>query len=228
MRARTLCYYQVISVTGKITMYKLYGTARSGSAAIEMALKACGAKYSIFEASSWQKESDIDALRALNPLVQIPTLVLPDGSVMTESAAIIIHLGLEYPDSGLLSSEALVRAQQLRGLVYISANCYAAVGMIDYPERWLPDGSEDQNKLLAKGALQKLYQQWEIFSDVFYGSQAWRAQSPGGLEMLACVVTRWSRARERLSHSRASFCSSLVEVEKHPVIRDVIDQHWQA
>ena len=32
--------------------------------------------------------------RRVNPLCQIPTLQLPDGSVLTESAAILIHLGL--------------------------------------------------------------------------------------------------------------------------------------
>ncbi len=209
-------------------MYKLYGTKRSGSAAIEMALKACGVEYTLFKASSWEQDSDINGLRALNPLVQIPTLVLPDNSAITESAAMMIYLGMEYPHSGLLSADARVRAQQLRGLVYISANCYASVGIIDYPERWLPGGSEEQHKQLAKGALQKLYQQWDIFSDVFYGSQAWRPQNPGGLEMLACVVSRWSRTREHLSQSRAAFCASLTDTETQPAIREVISTHWRA
>ena len=30
---------------------------------------------------------------AVNPLGQIPTLVLDDGTVLSESAAILIHLG---------------------------------------------------------------------------------------------------------------------------------------
>jgi glutathione S-transferase len=56
-----------------------------------------------------------DALARINPLKQIPTLVTPDGQVLTESAAILIHLGLEFPASALLAGN---RAQILRGLVY--------------------------------------------------------------------------------------------------------------
>ncbi|ELY3985023.1 glutathione S-transferase [Cronobacter muytjensii] len=207
-------------------MYHLYGTARSGSAAIEMALRACNAEYQVCKASSWQKESSTEELKQRNPLAQIPTLILPDDSVLTESAAIIIHLAMEYPHAGLLSSDARVRAQQLRGLVYIAANCYASVGIIDYPERWLPDSAEDQHTQLAQGACQKLYQQWDIFSDIFYGTQAWQPESPGGLEMLACVVTRWSRTREHLRLSRPDFCSSLTEIENDALIRAVTDYHW--
>ena len=33
------------------------------------------------------------------------------------------------------------RAQALRGLVFIAANCYAAIGVIDYPERWCLPGA---------------------------------------------------------------------------------------
>jgi glutathione S-transferase len=38
-------------------------------------------------------DSAQDELQRVNPLGQIPTLVAPDGSVLTESAAILIHLG---------------------------------------------------------------------------------------------------------------------------------------
>ncbi|EOV8148151.1 hypothetical protein ACX4ER_002266 [Cronobacter dublinensis] len=38
-------------------MYKLYGTKRSGSAAIEMALKACGVEYTLLKASSWESRA---------------------------------------------------------------------------------------------------------------------------------------------------------------------------
>ena len=36
----------------------------------------------------------------MNPMRQIPTLVLPDGEVMTESAAILIYLADLHPRRG--------------------------------------------------------------------------------------------------------------------------------
>lgn len=67
-------------------MYTLYGIDESGSCMIEIALQRC--------AVAWRR---IDALARINPLKQIPTLVTPEGQVLTESAAILIHLGLGFP-----------------------------------------------------------------------------------------------------------------------------------
>jgi GST-like protein len=38
---------------------------------------------------------------AVNPLKQVPALVLPGGQVLTESAAILIWLGDSRPDAAL-------------------------------------------------------------------------------------------------------------------------------
>src|SRR4051812_6084057 len=111
-------------------MPTLYGTRGSGSAAVEVALAIAGVDATLVDAASWQESLGLDALKRVNPLAQIPTLILDDGSALTESAAILIHLGLAHPQSGLLASEPVQRAQQIRGLVYIAANCYAAIGIL--------------------------------------------------------------------------------------------------
>src|SRR5215212_6976397 len=120
-------------------MLTLYGTQGSGSVAIEAALAIAGLDARLVDAASWQESAGLEELKRVNPLAQIPTLVLDDGSVMTESAAILIHLGLAHAASGLLASEPSARAQQIRGLVYVAANCYAGIGILDYPDRWFPD-----------------------------------------------------------------------------------------
>jgi GST-like protein len=103
-------------------MYTLYGIDESGSCMIEIALQRCAVPWRRIDASSWEDGEGSDALARINPLKQIPTLVTPEGQVLTESAAILIHLGLEFPASELLAGN---RAQILRGLVYIAANCYS-------------------------------------------------------------------------------------------------------
>ena len=100
---------------------------------MEAALRIAGAPYRVVDAASWQPGPGLDELRTVNPLAQVPTLVLPEGTVMSESAAILAVLGLRYPDSGLLPADPAVRARSLRGLVYIAANCYACIGVIDVP-----------------------------------------------------------------------------------------------
>jgi len=92
-------------------MYTLYGSRGSGSAAVEAALALVGAPCRIVETASWDRNDAFQELLKLNPLGQIPTLVLPDGSALSESAAILIHLGSVHPDSGLLP-RAPVRPNQ--------------------------------------------------------------------------------------------------------------------
>lgn len=206
-------------------MFTLLGADRSGSAAIEMALTLCGPEYRRVAASSWEEGAGQDELKRLNPLMQVPTLVIPGDGVLTESAAILTHLGLTFPLSGLLSQDPFERAQQLRALAYITTNCYASIGLIDYPERWLPDADPDQLDRLVAGARSKLHSQWDVFSDVFYNSVAWHPQAPGAVEILASVVSRWSGAREHLSASRPEFYESLDVIDRHPVVKAVLRRH---
>lgn len=206
-------------------MFTLFGANRSGSAAIEIALTLCGADHQLVAASAWEEGAGQNELKRLNPLMQVPTLVIPGGGVLTESAAILTHLGLTFPLSGLISQDALERAQQLRALAYITTNCYASIGLIDYPERWLPDADPDQLDRLVAGARSKLHSQWDVFSDVFYNPVAWHPHAPGAVEILASVVSQWSGAREHLGRSRPEFYASLGVVDRHPIIKAVLQRH---
>lgn len=118
----------------KVT-YTLFGSRGSGYAAIEVALRVCGLPDRQVRASSWESDSAIEELARVNPLRQIPTLLLPDGAVLTESAAILIHLGLTVPAGTLLPESPGAKAQAIRGLVFIAANCYSAISINDCPAR---------------------------------------------------------------------------------------------
>ena len=168
-------------------MLTLYGTKNSGAAAIEAALARAGLAYTAVDAARWNPGPGLDELLRVNPLGQIPTLVLADGTVLTESAAILIHLGLTCPPGLLLPADASARARAVRGLVFIAANCYAAVGVVDYPERWCEPCDDAMKARVAAGARARLYEQWRVFADEF--EIGFEAGSPGALELLATVVS---------------------------------------
>ncbi|MCD5994830.1 glutathione S-transferase [Pseudomonas sp. CDFA 602] len=207
-------------------MYTLFGAEGSGSVAIEIALGRCNVCYTLIPACAWEEGSDKEALEQANPLVQVPTLILPDGSVMTESVAILIHLGLEFPESGLLPRSVVSQAHALRALVYIAANCYSAIGIIDHPERWMPDTDQVSLTRLEEGARLRLYEHWETFSDVFVQPDFWRPDAPGAVEVLAAVVTRWSGTREHLQMRRPEFHVSLLQIDAHPTVKPVAERQW--
>jgi GST-like protein len=221
-------------------MLRLYGDSGSGSAAVEVALSLCGLEYELRRAATWRHEgraqqAALAELTLANPLHQLPTLVQEDGTVLSESAAILMHLGLDHPRSSLLPRAASQRAQAMRGLVFIAANLYSAIGVIDHPERWI--ATEAGATKLRQGARARLHAMWSVFADVFHPDPAapWLLQAarrgrnqapPGALDLLAAVVSRWSGGRQHLKRERPALHALLERVDAHPAVAPVFARHW--
>src|SRR5205085_5234551 len=126
------------------------------------------------------------------------TLVLDDGSVLSESAAILIHLARVHPQSGLLPDASSAHAQAIRGLVFIAANCYAAISIIDFPERWCEDADEATQQRIRAGTRARLHRHWEIFADLFPARPYLNGDAGCALDILAAVVSKWSGTRPPL------------------------------
>lgn len=209
-------------------MYTLYGKKGSGSATTQIALDMVGAPYRIVETASWAPNAAFKDLLRVNPLGQIPTLVLPDGSALSESAAILIYLGEAYPDSGLLPRQPAARAHAVRGLVFIAANCYAAISIIDFPERWCAGADHDDavKERIRAGARARLHQHWEMFADVFPARPLLGGERLGALDIHAAVVSQWSGTRAHLAAQRPEFHAVLARIEAQPQVAAVFAQHW--
>jgi len=207
-------------------MMTLYGARGSGVAAIEAALRLAGAEFRWVDAASWQPGPGLEELKRVNRLAQVPTLVVDDGAVLTESSAILIELGLRYPASGLLPGPEQRRAQSIRGLTYIAANCYAAIGLIDYPERWCDPCDDEMSKRIRAGTRRRLYELWDIFADTFSAAPFLSGEHLGALDLLAAVVSKWSGARAHLKESRPRFFGLLRSIECEPRVASVFESHW--
>ena len=105
----------------------LYGAEGSGSIAVEAALTLLGIPYTLIEGATWAEESARARVGLRNPLRQVPTLVLADGEVMTESAAILLYLADAYPEARLapLVTDSRRRRQYLRWIVYVASAIYS-------------------------------------------------------------------------------------------------------
>lgn len=204
-------------------MYTLYGIDESGSCMIEIALQRCAVPWRRVDAASWAEGEGSDELARINPLKQVPTLVTPDGQVLTESAAILIHLGLEFQGADLLGGN---RAQVIRGLVYIAANCYSAIGIIDYPQRWLGNVNETVQTQLVTGTRRYLHQAWVVFADQFAEQLFAPSGEPNALGLMAAAVSRWDESREALNGLAPGFAQTLAQVDADPIVAPVFARHW--
>ncbi|HEY2276639.1 MAG TPA: glutathione S-transferase family protein [Steroidobacteraceae bacterium] len=115
--------------------YRLYGRRGAGSLAPQILLEEIGAAYELL----WfdKTPADLEALRRINPAGKIPSLVLPDGTAVAESAAILIHLTNAHPQAGLAPpAGSSAHARFLQWMVFLSASLYEAALRYFYAERY--------------------------------------------------------------------------------------------
>ncbi len=120
--------------------YRLYWSKGSGAFPVAVMLEAAGLDYESVELLLEAGQQHVAGYLKINPRGQVPTLVLPDGQVMTESAAICLYLGDRHPESGLLPAvDEPERAAVLRWLVFAATQLYEDDLRIYYPTRYTVD-----------------------------------------------------------------------------------------
>lgn len=172
----------------------LYRSPGCGSAMVEAAFALIDRPLELFAASRWDALDRLKALERVNPLGQVPTLVWPDGTVQTESIAILIEIALRWPDRQLLPSSPAERASALRWLLFLGTNIYAPFNPRDFPERWLPDSAQQQ--ALVDGATKRIKAGWHVIEAHFepVGPFAF-GEVPGALDIAIAVMSRWTPRR---------------------------------
>lgn len=83
--------------------YVVYGQKGSGSVPVEAALLLLGEPHEVVERIPGEGPGSgtmsAQAMSRINPMWQVPALTLPSGELMTESAAILIHLADTHPSA---------------------------------------------------------------------------------------------------------------------------------
>ena len=126
--------------------FTLHARPGWGSSIVELQLAWYGLPFRVEDSGDlFDSAVARDKLRPLNPLTQVPVLVLPDGQMMTESAAITLHLAdLAERDDLVPGAAANERAAFLRWLVFIVANIYPTFTYADDPKRFVKtEGASD-------------------------------------------------------------------------------------
>jgi glutathione S-transferase len=133
-----------------MAQYKLYGRQGSGSLAVQVALEEIGAPYErIWIADA---PADVAQFRKISPTGKVPALALPDGMVMFESAAILVHLSLEHPNAGLAPPPGTSQhALFLQWMTFLSANAYEAALRMYYSVRYSTRGEGDAEPIREQG-----------------------------------------------------------------------------
>ena len=193
----------------------LYGAAASGSVAVEAALTLLGLDYDLVEGATWAEEAARDRVATSNPLRQIPTLVLPDGEVMTESGAILIYLADLDPAAGLAPAPADPKRRQfLRWMLYVSSAIYAL--------HWI---KPDVGRIGVAPALRDTVVEAVHERIAFCWAQMDAQLNPGAyllgdeltvLDLYVTVVSRFGPWRERFAEAAPRMLAAVHRVDADP------------
>ena len=173
--------------------YRLYGRKNAGSLAPQIVLEEIGAPYEIVWVS--KAATEVAALRSINPAGKVPVLELPDGTVVRESAAILLHLASAYPGAAVApESGTSAHARFLEAVVSLSANMYETLLRYFYSDRYSAAGAaagaqikaqalEDWNVQLERiaGTLSPyvLGEQYSAADPYLYMLAGWYPDEPG-------------------------------------------------
>jgi GST-like protein len=144
-------------------MLTLYENPGWGSAIVEAQLAFYGLPHDLVAVGdTYDDPAARERLKSINPLAQGPTLVLDDGQVITESAAMTLLL------ADLAASTALVpgpgeaeRAAFLRWLVYLVAAIYPCFAFGDVPTRFVSEAEADAYKARVNATMMDLWRVME-------------------------------------------------------------------
>jgi len=133
-------------------MYKLYWAPNTGAFAPEAVLTLAEIPFERIPVDLDGGEQAGAAFRALNPMGQVPLLILPDGLAITESAAMVLHLVDRFPGAGLAPAPGCSeRAAFDRWLLFMAVNVYGATLRYYYPDRYSTDGGAAAGVKAAAG-----------------------------------------------------------------------------
>ncbi len=121
-------------------MYKLYWSKMSGAIAPQALFEEIGVEYEKIVIDMDKMEHRTPEFLAVNPMAQIPALVLPDGTLMTESAAMVLHILDRHPEAKLAPPAGSAEsARFLRWLVFMASTLYVTDMRLYHADQFTTD-----------------------------------------------------------------------------------------
>jgi len=208
------------SASAREDRYTLYGAPGSGATPIHAALTLIGAQVEAIDVAPWEGEAERERVAGVNPMRQVPALVLPSGEVMTESAAILIWLGDRYPEAQLCPApDDPLRARYLRWMVYLPAAIYSMFWVRDEPSRLVPDPAA-QPAMLERTA-ERIAHCWQLMdSQIDEPAPYLLGEKISMLDLYVTVVSRWTPRRRRFYRVAPRMAQVVRRVDADPRLAD--------
>ena len=193
----------------------VYGAKGGGSVPIEAALTLLDQPYEVVEAVVWDSEAERDKVAKVNPMRQIPALVLPSGEVLTESAAILMWLAEQHPRAKLAPAVGdPQRAAYLRWMNFLPASIYSLYWIRDDPRRLAAD--EAAADVIKARTAERIAECWRIMDSQVSPGRYILGDELGVLDLYVTVMSRWTPRRERFAREAPKMTEVVLRVDADP------------
>ena len=172
----------------------LLGCKGCGSAIVECAFAHAAIALDCEEVDYSDESPTRERLLAVNPLGQVPALVLADGRVLAESAAILHFVDDLAPAAGLIPARGdPSRPLFYRWLVFLVAAIYPTFTYGDDPKKWVAD--ETGAKLLRESTDRHREALWKQVEAA--AAEPWfLGARMSAIDLYFAAMTRWRPGRK--------------------------------
>jgi GST-like protein len=205
--------------------YTLYGAAASGSVAVEAALTLLDIPFKLIEGATWSSEQARARVGGKNAMRQIPTLILPDGEILTESAGILIYLADMHPDSRLSPSPTDgSRRQFLRWMFFVSSAIYALHWIKpDVRRIGAPESARDD---VVHAVHERIAFCWRTMDAELHPDRYLLGDDLSVLDIYVAVISRFGPWRERFYAEAPRMSPAIRRVDEEPRLKALWDRRF--
>ena len=203
---------------------RLLGCKGCGNAIVEAAFALAGVPLDTEEVDYSPESPTRERLLAVNPLAQVPALVLPDGRVLTESLAILHYLDDLEPGATLIPPPGdATRAAFYRWSVFLVAAVYPTYTYGDDPKKWV--ANEEGAQQLRESTDRHRQALW-LQLEAAAGAPWFLGERFSALDIYLSVMTRWRPKRGWFETETPKLFAIARRTDARPELAEVWKRNW--
>jgi glutathione S-transferase len=205
-------------------MLKLYWAPDTGVIAPEVMCEEMGLACERIPVDMAGGEHLGAAFRQINPACQVPTIILEDGTVVTESAAMVLLLGERDPRGALAPAPgAAERPVFLRWLMFLATSVYGAFMGVHHSDRFIGDPAHYAD--VRATALERLDDHFSIVEAAIAGDPWFLESGYSALDIYLAMLVGWHPEPGRILEQNPALHRLCDAIERRDAFARVMARH---
>jgi glutathione S-transferase len=205
--------------------YQLYWAKETGALAPQILLEEIEADYDRIVLDLDGGDQKTTEYLKINPMGQIPALELENGSILTESAAIMMHIADSHIEYDLIPFPGTTeRAHIYRWMFFAVANIYEADLRLFYSHEY-SDDSNCHESIMLKGR-QDMDAAWDLIEQAIGEGPFFLAERYSIIDPYLLMLSHWHEQVDQLFERLPKLKLLCESVQQRPAVQSVWHQHY--